>query len=194
MAGHKNAPIGQMHRVHNWEFADAAARTSATYAVTDVGKEAFQSDNKTFWRIVSVNSEGVAIFREVAGQGDGNAQSLKTLDNISILGTGNIVIPKLLPLDRQTIGTDLLQVASFKLAAGTYAEFSAMLGTAALTDTANLELKKQDGTLLKTLSKTGIVDLVSTTGFTISSDTVVCLMLYGNSPTTTSFVFSVGLK
>ena len=45
MSYHKNSPLGDQHILHNWEYADAAARTGATGLVSaDVGKACKQMD------------------------------------------------------------------------------------------------------------------------------------------------------
>ena len=47
---HKNVGLGDRHAAHNWEYADATARTSATGFVSgDIGKIAWQLDNDSFW-------------------------------------------------------------------------------------------------------------------------------------------------
>jgi hypothetical protein len=47
---HRESPIGDQHPIHNWEYADAAARLAATgFVAADVMKLAYQIDNATFW-------------------------------------------------------------------------------------------------------------------------------------------------
>ena len=77
MTLHADSAIGHNHILHNWVFANAAARTGATYVSADVGKEAFQTDTSTFWRIISVNT-GIATFRESSGSS--NSVSAKTFN------------------------------------------------------------------------------------------------------------------
>lgn len=51
---HDVIPLGEIHIVHNWEYADAAARTGATgFIASDVGKWAKQLDNGTFWELTA---------------------------------------------------------------------------------------------------------------------------------------------
>lgn len=51
---HDIIPLGEIHIVHNWEYADAAARTGATgFIASDVGKWAKQLDNGTFWELTA---------------------------------------------------------------------------------------------------------------------------------------------
>ncbi len=87
-----------------------------------------------------------------------------------------------------------LLVTQFVLPAGAYTEVTAQMGTTNTTDTTSLQLKKADGTVLKTLSSTGVPAQVSTTGFTLASDTLVGFYMVGGSTTTQSFIFSIGVK
>lgn len=53
MAEHDIAPLGERHGIHNWEYANAGARTGATgFIPTDVGKWAKQTDNGTYWELI----------------------------------------------------------------------------------------------------------------------------------------------
>lgn len=52
---HHNLGLGDIHRLANWEYASAAARTGATgFTADDVGKIAKQIDNGTFWELTAV--------------------------------------------------------------------------------------------------------------------------------------------
>lgn len=95
---------------------------------------------------------------------------------------------------RETTGTAPLLVTEFTLPARTYTAFTAVIGTALSTTIATLDIKKQDGTVLKTLTCTGTPLQVSTTGFTLATDTLCGFYLRGDLSTTQSYVFSVGLK
>lgn len=54
MAFHRNELIGSMHIVHQFEYADAAARTGATGLLpADIGKVARQLDNDSFYVLMS---------------------------------------------------------------------------------------------------------------------------------------------
>jgi hypothetical protein len=97
-------------------------------------------------------------------------------------------------LARSNIGISPLLVKSLTLPAGVYTEFFALIGAEPSTGIATLEIKKQDGVILKTLSRTGSPLPVSTTGFTLASDTVVIFTLRGDLTTTQSFIFSLGIK
>lgn len=46
---HKDAVAGDIHIIHNWKVADAAARLALVVAATDEGKLAWQEDNDGFY-------------------------------------------------------------------------------------------------------------------------------------------------
>lgn len=50
---HKNSSVGNRHAIHNWEFADSAARLAATPDALDVGKCCKQSDTGVFYILAS---------------------------------------------------------------------------------------------------------------------------------------------
>lgn len=53
---------GQVHQIHNFEYANAAARTGATgFVASDVHKIALQTDNNTFWVLTAITPTWVAI-------------------------------------------------------------------------------------------------------------------------------------
>lgn len=50
MPNHKNLTYADNHIIHSFVYANETARTSATGLVsTDIGKVAYQSDDKSFW-------------------------------------------------------------------------------------------------------------------------------------------------
>lgn len=52
---HDVIPIGELHEVANWRYANAATRIAATgFIATDVGKFAWQLDNNTFWVLTAI--------------------------------------------------------------------------------------------------------------------------------------------
>ena len=52
---HNSLGVGDIHRLANWEYATAAARTGATgFTADDIGKIAKQTDNSTFWELTAV--------------------------------------------------------------------------------------------------------------------------------------------
>ncbi len=52
---HNSLGLGDIHRLANWEYATAAARTAATgFTADDIGKIAKQVDNNTFWELTAV--------------------------------------------------------------------------------------------------------------------------------------------
>lgn len=74
MTLHENAPLGQIHAVHNWEYANAAARTGASgFTADDVGKVALQQDNNSYWVLTAVTPTWVPIGRvPLSGSGNPN--------------------------------------------------------------------------------------------------------------------------
>lgn len=52
---HNSLGLGDIHRLANWEYATAAARTAATgFVADDIGKIAKQTDNGTLWELTAV--------------------------------------------------------------------------------------------------------------------------------------------
>lgn len=52
---HNSLGLGDIHRLANWEYATASARTAATgFTADDIGKIAKQTDNNTFWELTAV--------------------------------------------------------------------------------------------------------------------------------------------
>lgn len=49
MPEHDVIALGEIHRIANWEVADAAARAALTPLSTDVGKVAWQLDDDSLW-------------------------------------------------------------------------------------------------------------------------------------------------
>lgn len=50
------------HKIENWTYANAAARTSATGLLSaDIGKLAYQSDNGTYWRLTATTPTWAAV-------------------------------------------------------------------------------------------------------------------------------------
>jgi hypothetical protein len=50
---HDIAPLGEIHPTSHWRPADAAERAALSVTEDDVGKEAWQQDNNTFWVLKS---------------------------------------------------------------------------------------------------------------------------------------------
>lgn len=62
---HVDAPPGEIHKPHNYEFADATARAvDSGYAASDVGKLALQLSDHTYW---SVKSVGPLVWEQMGG-------------------------------------------------------------------------------------------------------------------------------
>lgn len=53
MGFHNIATDGEIHQIHNAEYADRDSRESATYSSTDVGKIVYQTDEKSYWVVLS---------------------------------------------------------------------------------------------------------------------------------------------
>jgi hypothetical protein len=51
----------KIHVMENWVFANATARVAnGTFAAVDVGKVAYQSDEGSYWRLLTVTNPGAA--------------------------------------------------------------------------------------------------------------------------------------
>lgn len=62
MAGHSTASLGARHAIHNWEYADAAARIAATgFVSADVSKIALQEDDNSLWILTATTPTWVAV-------------------------------------------------------------------------------------------------------------------------------------
>lgn len=54
MSFHKNEETGSIHIMHNYEYADAAARTGASgFTAGDIGKVALQLDDDSIWVLIA---------------------------------------------------------------------------------------------------------------------------------------------
>lgn len=51
---HKKAILGEIHKVHNWEYSNSTTRLATTgFVAEDIGKIAWQKDNDSFWFLKS---------------------------------------------------------------------------------------------------------------------------------------------
>lgn len=82
MALHSAETPGSIHVIHDFEFADAATRTGATYAATDIGKVVRQADNGSFHVVVT----SAPTFVEI-GSGGGGGEA-NTGSNVGTAGVG----------------------------------------------------------------------------------------------------------
>jgi hypothetical protein len=56
------------HKIENWTYANAAARTGATgFLAADIGKLAYQTDNQTYWRLTAVTPTWIQAMAGPAG-------------------------------------------------------------------------------------------------------------------------------
>lgn len=84
MSFHSNASLGARHPVHNYEYADATARTAASgFTASDVGKVAQQLDDESFWVL---KNHSPITWAQIDGGGAGEAN---TGSNVGT-GQGNI--------------------------------------------------------------------------------------------------------
>lgn len=68
MGLHSKASLGARHPIHNWEYANAAARTGASGFVSDdLGKIAKQLDDNTLWQLTATTPT----WKQVDGGGAG---------------------------------------------------------------------------------------------------------------------------
>ena len=113
---HKNITLSDRHAAHNWEYPNAAARTSAVGFVSgDEGKLALQTDDSSFWALKSLDPVWVPLGGTSSEHNHDSRYSLlghthatdhahtnkefldsltglKTINGQSISGTGNITI------------------------------------------------------------------------------------------------------
>lgn len=66
---HLDLNPGDIHKIHNFEYADEAARTGASITSDDVGKVAVQLDNNTYWILIDDTPTWTQITNEAGGGG-----------------------------------------------------------------------------------------------------------------------------
>lgn len=121
MSAHSSASLGARHPVHNWEFTDASVRAAYVPVTADIGKIAYQLDDKTFWVL---KTQSPAAWNSIDGGvgGGGGAASMDVGDEVqrSMVGvseellaeftvdfaslTPSLLYPKLSALTKQTGG------------------------------------------------------------------------------------------
>lgn len=93
MAEHDVAPLGEIHRVANWEYADATARLAATgFLPSDVGKWAKQLNDGTYWELTD---DSPIVWAQRTGAGGGViGGSTGATDNRALRadGTGGVTV------------------------------------------------------------------------------------------------------
>ncbi len=208
---HGDSPEGFNHQIHNFIFADAASRLALIYVETDVGKVAYQLDDKTFWLITEVIS-GVATFAALGNDANFaatmttalagkqatlvSASNIKTINGSSLLGSGDLAVSGSsgvnVAMNDQITGTTATIVGSIRLPAGTYTP-SAMLGCGNPTYAATLLLK--DGATTKdTIGGTaGGIAWRTGAGFTLAATTDIDIYIYANNASATAYLRSLTL-
>lgn len=67
---HVDIPIAEIHIIHNYVYADAAARTGASgFAASDVGRVAKQSDNNSYWVLTATTPTWAELTNTSVGSG-----------------------------------------------------------------------------------------------------------------------------
>ncbi len=75
---HVDAPLGEIHTPHNWEYADATAREAATITDSDlINRMALQLDDYSLWVLVGVSPAAWTQTTAAGGGGGGSALTVK---------------------------------------------------------------------------------------------------------------------
>lgn len=93
-----------------------------------------------------------------------------------------------------TTGTVPKLVTALELRAGVYSELSATMGCLIETDTAILELRKADGSLVKSIERTGFLGRAVSNGFTVTANAMIYFFLRANQPIATALILGVQIK
>lgn len=91
MNSHKNAPIGQIHKIHNWEFIDSATRIAYTYTSNDLDKIAKDLDTKKYFILKAIDGLGVGSWYDIADASGTNilpSQLLLDIKTVDGIGSG----------------------------------------------------------------------------------------------------------
>lgn len=86
---HKKIGTGEIHKVHNFEYANETDRNNAILYEDDIGKIAKQIDNKSFWVVESTIAPKWSYFAGFNPAGPITEDSL----NIAIRSSGIVVMP-----------------------------------------------------------------------------------------------------
>jgi hypothetical protein len=167
---HSHMGIGNNHVLHNWVKANEAARTSATYEITDIGKEVYQADTKVFWRITDVVDGVVTGWDEIGG-----VSRLVGGQNVAISGY-EVKAASYLSWNTSVTGVIPKLLGTVRLVAGSY-HLSATFGCSDPAYTAYLLLKKSDATDVCNFAVEGIAaDFEG--NFTITEElTIYCYLV-----------------
>lgn len=102
---HSDIGLAEIHLVHNWEYANAAARTGASgFIASDVGKWAKQLDDGSFWELTATTPTWAQ--RTGAGS-SGPATQIDETGGPSTLDIGAIVDGEFL----KRVGTDIVSAS-----------------------------------------------------------------------------------
>lgn len=94
----------------------------------------------------------------------------------------------------QVTGTVAKLITAIELQAGTYISVSAMLGCTIVTDTATLELRQANGTVISSLAHTGLPAHETNAGFTLAIATQIYFCLLGGSSTSNALIYGIQIK
>lgn len=79
MTEHADIPIGEVHIVHQWVYADASARTGASgFVSADIGKVAKQTDNDSWWVLTATTPT----WAEITGTGPSGSTAFFDLTDV----------------------------------------------------------------------------------------------------------------
>lgn len=102
MPEHSDIPLLERHPIHNWEYANAAARTGATgFIASDVSKWAKQLDNGTYWELTATTptwaqrtGAGAGV-GDVSGPGSSTDNAVARFDSTTgkIIQNSNLTVP-----------------------------------------------------------------------------------------------------
>lgn len=79
MTEHADIPLGEIHLIHQWSYANAGARTGASgFVSADIGKVAYQTDNASWWVLTATTPT----WAELTGTGPSGSTSFFDLTDV----------------------------------------------------------------------------------------------------------------
>jgi hypothetical protein len=79
MTEHADIPLGEIHLIHQWSYASAAARTGASgFVSADIGKVAYQTDNSSWWVLTATTPT----WAELTGTGGSSTTAFLDLTDV----------------------------------------------------------------------------------------------------------------